>query len=178
MSRIGKLPIAFSKEVSVVAAGGLVKVSGPKGSLEHIVHKDVTLDIDDKQIRVMSVLNTKIAQAMLGTTRSIINNMVLGVKVGFKIELEIVGVGYRVNVKDQFLNLAVGKSHSVKLVIPKGISITLPKSNHIVIEGIDKQQVGQFAAILMKQRPTEPFKGKGIKLKDQVIKKKKGKRTS
>ena len=102
--------------------------------------------------------------------------MVTGVKHGFKIDLELVGVGYRVAVKDNFINLSVGKSHSVRLLIPAGISAVAPKTNQISLEGFDKEQIGQFAATIIKQRPTEPFKGKGIKFKDQFVKKKEGKK--
>jgi len=176
MSRIGKLPIKLETGVNVVVESDSVKVSGPNGVLQKKIHKTVKISVVDDKVCVTPVDNTTLALSMWGTTRSIINNMVQGVKNGFKIELELVGVGYRVAQKDNFINLAIGKSHSVRLVIPAGIKVTAPKPTHIVIEGADKEQLGQFAATVMKQRPTEPFKGKGIKFKDQFVKKKEGKK--
>jgi len=176
MSRIGKLPIKLEAGVSVVVESDSVKVSGPNGVLQKKMHKTVNISVVDDKVCVVPVDNTSLALSMWGTARSIINNMVHGVKNGFKIELELVGVGYRVAQKDNFINLAIGKSHSVRLVIPNGIKVSVPKPTHMILEGADKEQLGQFAATIMKQRPTEPFKGKGIKFKDQFVKKKEGKK--
>lgn len=176
MSRIGKLPIILDKDINASVSNGFISVTGPKGSLKAKIHKNIELSVADDKICVLPLDKTALSLSMWGTTRSIINNMVVGVKAGFKIELELVGVGYRVAIKDNFINLNIGKSHSVRLLIPEGIKANAPKTNQICIEGFDKQQIGQFAAVIMKQRPTEPFKGKGIKFKDQFVKKKEGKK--
>jgi large subunit ribosomal protein L6 len=176
MSRIGKLPIEILENVSIVLDNSAIKVLGPKGILERKIHKDISIKVQDNYVHIAPLVKSALGLSMWGTTRSIVNNMVHGVKNGFKIELEIVGVGYKVSLKDNIINLAVGKSHSVKLIIPEGITVTIPKVNNIAIEGVDKEKVGQFVATIIKQRPTEPFKGKGIKFKDQFIKKKEGKK--
>jgi large subunit ribosomal protein L6 len=176
MSRVGKVPIKVEQGVNVIIENGLVKISGPNGELHTKIHQKVKLTLVDDKICVAPVDDTTLALSMWGTTRSIVSNMVQGVKNGFKIELELVGVGYRVAQKDNFINLAVGKSHSVRLVIPNGIKVSVPKPTHIIMEAADKELLGQFAAVVIKQRPTEPFKGKGIKFKDQFIKKKEGKK--
>jgi large subunit ribosomal protein L6 len=176
MSRVGKSPIVFSKEVNVVYNEKAIEISGPKGVLKREIHPDIKLVVDSNCIYVSPLCNSNIALAMWGTVRSLVNNMVIGVTVGFKTELEVVGVGYRVALKDNFINFSLGKSHSIKMFIPYSIKVSLPKQNNIQIEGFDKELVGQFIATIIKQRPVEPFKGKGIKLKDQFIKKKEGKK--
>ena len=176
MSRIGKLPVALDSDVKASVSNGFINVSGPKGSLKAKIHKNIELTVSDDKICVLPLDKTSLSLSMWGTTRSIINNMVTGVKHGFKTDLELVGVGYRVSIKDNFINLSIGKSHSVRLLIPEGIKAVAPKPNLISIEGFDKELIGQFAATMRKQRPTEPFKGKGIKFKDQFVKKKEGKK--
>jgi len=176
MSRIGKLPVALDNDVKASVISGFINISGPKGSLRAKIHKNIELTVSDDKICIFPLDKTALSLSMWGTTRSIINNMVTGVKQGFKSDLELVGVGYRVSIKDNFINLNIGKSHSVRLFIPEGIKAVAPKPNLISLEGFDKELIGQFAATIIKQRPTEPFKGKGIKFKDQFVKKKEGKK--
>ena len=176
MSRVGKLPIPLNSSTYVVRELELIKIKGPKGELTRHVHSVVDLNITPESIVVSPIDQSDFSRAMWGTTRSIINNMVKGVNHGFKSELELVGVGYRAFIKGKFLVLAIGKSHFVHLLVPDSLQTTAPKPNLIVIEGVDKDLVGQFVAVVMKQRMTEPFKGKGIKFKDQIVKKKAGKK--
>lgn len=175
MSRVGKVPVVIPEGVQVQIEEDIFKAIGPKGSLQTCLHKDVIVSIEDKDIVIKPAHDE--ARAMWGTTRSIINNLVQGVSSGFKRDLEIVGVGYRMVVKDHFINLAVGKSHNVKVLIPEGIKVSMLKANSISIEGIDKEKVGQFVATIMNQKPVEPYKGKGIKFVGQVIKQKEGKKS-
>jgi len=176
MSRIGKLPVALDNDVKASISNGFINISGPKGSLKAKINNNIELRVFDDKICVLPLRESASSLSMWGTTRSIINNMVTGVKQGFKIDLELVGVGYRVAIKDNFINLNIGKSHSVRIFIPEGIKAVAPKANQISLEGFDKELIGQFAALIIKQRPTEPFKGKGIKFKDQFVKKKEGKK--
>jgi large subunit ribosomal protein L6 len=176
MSRIGKLPVALDNDVKASISNGFINISGPKGSLKAKINNNIELRVFDDKICVLPLRESASSLSMWGTTRSIINNMVTGVKQGFKIDLELVGVGYRVAIKDNFINLNIGKSHSVRIFIPEGIKAVAPKANQISLEGFDKELIGQFAALIIKQRPTEPFKGKGIKFKDKFVKKKEGKK--
>jgi len=175
MSRVGKLPVVIPEGVQAQVEAGVLKVTGSKGALQTNLHKDVLVSIEDNSIVVKPAHDE--ARAMWGTTRSIVNNLVHGVSKGFKRDLEIVGVGYRMALKDHFINLAVGKSHNVKVLIPEGIKVSMLKANSISIEGIDKEKVGQFVATIMKQKPVEPYKGKGIRFVGQVIKQKEGKKS-
>ena len=176
MSRVGKLPIFLSENIKVDFDGEVLRVVGPLGELEKRINKVVDLSVNGNQINIKPFVDTNFALAMWGTSRSIVNNMVKGVGEGFKKELEVIGIGYRVVIKDNIISFALGKSHSIKVFIPKGISVSLVKQNHISIESIDKEKLGHFVSVLLKQKPTEPFKGKGIKPKNQFIKLKEGKK--
>ena len=176
MSRVGKLPIVVPAGVKVELNGLSVKVLGPRGHLSKEFNGSIDILMEGGQILVKPLDETKEARAMWGTARNIINNMVKGVTEGFVQELEVNGVGYRANVKGSYLNLTLGKSHNTKIEIPKDIKVDAAKQNAITLESSDKQQLGQFVAIIIKQRPPEPYKGKGIKRKGQYIQRKEGKK--
>jgi large subunit ribosomal protein L6 len=176
MSRVGKLPVILPQGVKVELDGLKIKVNGPKGSLEKIFSGDISIKLEGDQVSVAMLSQTKQAKAMWGTARSIINGMVKGVNTGFSEELEVNGVGYRASVKGNYLNLILGKSHNTKIEIPKGLKVEAPKQNIITLESIDKEILGQFVALVIKQRPPEPYKGKGIKRKGQYVQRKEGKK--
>lgn len=162
MSRIGKLPVAIPAGVECVVDGQLVNVSGKLGKLSFDFPKEVTLVREDQTIKVVPVNDSKRARAMWGLSRSLINNMVTGVSKGFEKRLEITGVGYKAAVEGKFLTLYLGYSHEIKFAIPSDITIKAEKPTTLVITGYDKQKVGEVAAEIMKQRKSEPYKGKGI----------------
>ncbi|HJD56417.1 MAG TPA: 50S ribosomal protein L6 [Rickettsia endosymbiont of Pyrocoelia pectoralis] len=176
MSRVGKLPITIPEGVKVGLNDLEVKVSGPKGELSKTFKGNIEISLEENKLLVKPLASTKSARAMWGTARSIISNMVSGVKDGFKLKLEINGVGYRAMVKGKYLNLMLAKSHNTKIEIPSYIKVEVPKQNIIILEGTDKEKLGQFASIIIKQRPPEPYKGKGIKFEDQFIPRKEGKK--
>lgn len=176
MSRVGKLPVQLQSTVQVSKKGEYLHVSGPKGELQRKIHRLVDVVINTNYVVVSPVDKSDFAKALWGTTRKIISNMVQGVTSGFKSELELIGVGYRASQKAGAVVLSVGKSHSIQMFVPKGIMVSLPKPTHLVVEGIDKELVGQFVATIIKQRPTEPYKGKGIKEAAETVKKKSGKK--
>ncbi len=176
MSRIGKKPISIPDKVKVsVDKANIVTVEGPKGKLTLQVSPRIKIVVEDSTVKVERPTDLKMDRAMHGLYRSLINNMIIGVTQGYKKELEMVGVGYKAQVKGKELVLEVGFSHPVNYPIPEGISIQTPKPTQIVIEGIDKQQVGQVAAEIRKVRPPEPYKGKGIKYAGERIRRKAGK---
>jgi len=177
MSRIGKLPISIPEGVQVELNGLNVKVSGPKGQVTKTFAGNILINLQDNYISVSPLNQNNDARSMWGTSRSIINGMVIGVKQGFVEELEVNGVGYRASVKGDYLNLALGKSHNTKIEIPKNIKVDTPKQNVIMLESVDKEKLGQFIATIIKQRPPEPYKGKGIKRKGQFVQRKEGKKT-
>lgn len=176
MSRVGKLPIIVPENVKVEIDNLMIRVSGPKGSLAKSFLGDISLVFEEGCILVKPLNDSKNARAIWGTARSIIYGMVKGVKDGFTEELEINGVGYKAAVKGNYLNLALGKSHSTKIEIPQHIKVDTPKQNIVSLESADKEKLGQFIAILIKQRPPEPYKGKGIKRKGQYVQRKEGKK--
>jgi large subunit ribosomal protein L6 len=176
MSRVGKLPIAVPEGVKVEVNGLVVKVSGPKGNLEKGFAGDISITIEGASVFVRPLNDTKHARAMWGTARSIINGMVKGVKEGFTEELEVNGVGYRAAVKGKYLNLTLGKSHNTKIEIPEIVTVDTPKQTTIMLHSSDKAALGRFRALLIKQRPPEPYKGKGIKVKGQYVQRKEGKK--
>lgn len=176
MSRIGKLPIAIPEKVTVEISNLAVKVEGPKGILEKRFSGPIAIEQKDGLIRVTPLDKTSFARAMWGTARSIINGMVTGVTKGFQEELEVKGVGYRASVKGKYLNLTLGKSHNTKVEIPEGINVLTPKQNIISLESYDKEKLGQYVATIRSQRPPEPYKGKGIKRKDEYVQRKEGKK--
>jgi large subunit ribosomal protein L6 len=176
MSKIGKLPIPIPQGVKVDIATGEVRVSGPKGNLAQKVSEDMKIEIVDDQVVVTRPSDQGTHRALHGLTRSLIYNMVAGVSEGFKKTLEMVGIGYRAELKGKILELFLGYSHPVLLAPPEGIEIeVIPKENKIIVSGIDKQLVGQTAAEIRKLRPPEPYKGKGIRYEGERIRRKAGK---
>ena len=176
MSRIGRMPITVPAGVEVsVAAGNVVTTKGPKGTLVKSLHPDMIIEQEGNIISVKRPSNSKEHTALHGMTRALLNNMVVGVSEGFKKELEVNGVGYRVAKEENKLVMNIGYSHQVIMPEIPGITIECPSQNKIVISGPDKQIVGQFAAEVREKRPPEPYKGKGIKYVDEVIRRKAGK---
>ena len=176
MSRIGRAPIAIPAGVEVkVGEGNLVTVKGPKGTLERKIHPAMTVKVDAGHVTVERPNDEKQNRSLHGLSRTLIANMVEGVTNGFKKELEVNGVGYRVQKTGNQLVMNLGFSHQVTVDEIEGITIDVPDPNKIVINGIDKQLVGQFAADVRKRRPPEPYKGKGIKYASEVIRRKEGK---
>jgi large subunit ribosomal protein L6 len=175
MSRIGKKPIAIPKGVTVTVTGSDVKVKGPKGELERVVHSAMTVAVNDGQVAVTRPNDEPQNKALHGLTRTLVSNMIEGVTDGFKKQLEIVGVGYKAETRPYGLQLALGFSHPVEYRAPKGIKLSAPQPTSIVIEGANKETVGQVAAELRQLRPPEPYKGKGIKYVGEVIRRKAGK---
>jgi large subunit ribosomal protein L6 len=176
MSRIGKKPIAVPTGITANVEGQTVKVKGPKGALQVVVHDDVSVTIEGGQIKVDPRADTKRARAQWGTSRTLINNLVAGVTKGFEQRLEINGVGYRAAVQGKNLQIALGYSHDIVYPIPDGITIATPRPVEIVITGSDRQKVGQVAAEIRDYRPPEPYKGKGIKYASERIFRKEGKK--
>ena len=176
MSRIGRMPITVPAGVEVsVAAGNVVTTKGPKGTLVKSLHPDMIIEQEGNIISVKRPSDSKEHTALHGMTRALLNNMVVGVSEGFKKELEVNGVGYRVAKEENKLVMNIGYSHQVIMPEIPGITIECPSQNKIVISGPDKQKVGQFAAEVREKRPPEPYKGKGIKYVDEVIRRKAGK---
>ena len=176
MSRIGKMPVAIPAGVEVtVADGNLVTVKGPKGTLTQQLQPSMTIKQEGAELLVSRPDDGKESRALHGLTRALLHNMVVGVSEGFKKELEINGVGYRAAKEGKELVMNLGYSHPVKVPEIDGITIDVPAPNKVVISGPDKQKVGQFAAEVREKRPPEPYKGKGIKYVDEVIRRKVGK---
>ena len=176
MSRIGRMPISVPAGVEVkVETGNLVTVKGPKGTLKKQLHPAINIAVDGAVIHVTRPNDLKENRALHGLTRTLLNNMIIGVAEGYKKELEVNGVGYRAAKQGKQLVLNVGFSHQVTMDEEEGITIEVPAPNKIIISGPDKQQVGQFAAEVREKRPPEPYKGKGIKYADEVIRRKVGK---
>ena len=175
MSRIGKLPIAIPAGVDVNIDGSTVTVKGPQGTLTRTVHSSIAVAVENNEIVVTRPNDEKLNKSLHGLTRTLIANMVEGAANGYKKELEINGIGYRAAMQGSQLVLNIGYSHQVFMDQPEGIKIEVPSANKIVISGPDKQKVGQFAAEVREKRPPEPYKGKGIKYVDEVIRRKEGK---
>ena len=176
MSRIGKNPIILSGDVDVYINKNHIVVQGPKGQLEHSLPKNITVQHKKDRLIIETLNNNKTTKQLHGLSRTIINNMVIGVSTGFKKILEIHGVGYRAQIeKDQHLLLNIGYSHPVQIIAPKDIKIKVENNNTIVVEGINKTIVGQVSSQIREIRPPEPYKGKGIRYKNEHIKKKVGK---
>lgn len=176
MSRIGKLPIEVPSGVSVSIDGSAVAVKGPKGELATTLVDEVSVALNDNRISVTPKDETKRARSMWGMQRTLISNLIEGVSKGFEKKLEITGVGYRAQVKGSALNLQLGYSHDIDFPIPAGIDIKTPDQTTIVISGIDKQQVGQVAAVIRAYRKPEPYKGKGVRYAGEYIFRKEGKK--
>ena len=176
MSRVGKRPVTIPSGVTANVEGQTVKMKGPKGQLQFVVHDDVEVKLDKGAITVDPRFETKRARSLYGTSRALIANLVEGVTKGFEKKLEITGVGYRAAVQGKILQLSLGYSHDVNYPIPEGIAITTPKPTEIVVIGNDIQRVGQVAAEIRSYRPPEPYKGKGVKYADEFIFRKEGKK--
>jgi len=176
VSRVGRLPVEVPTGVDVTISGSHVKIKGPKGELEFTFSKDIELSLKDGEISVKRPSDAREMRSLHGTTRSLIQNMVIGVTDGYQKELQLVGVGYRANMQGKNLVLNVGYSHSVEVEPPPGITFEVgERSQQVFISGIDKQKVGQVTADIRKVRPPEPYKGKGIRYKDEYIRRKAGK---
>ncbi|WP_191540244.1 50S ribosomal protein L6 [uncultured Pseudoflavonifractor sp.] len=176
MSRIGRMPIELPAGVEVkIGDNNVVTVKGPKGTLTQQLHPAMSFNQEGNVIHVTRPNDLKENRALHGLTRSLLHNMVVGVTDGFKKELDVNGVGYRVQKDGKKLVMNLGYSHQVIVEEPEGITIDVPNPNKIVISGADKQKVGQFAAEVREKRPPEPYKGKGIKYTDEVIRRKEGK---
>ena len=175
MSRIGRKPIAIPAGVEVKNDNGLITVKGPKGTLTQQISPIITVEINGNEINVTRPNDEKEARSLHGLSRTLINNMVIGVTEGYKKELEVNGVGYRVQKQGDTLVMNLGYSHQVFVKEIPGITIEAPGPNQIIISGADKQLVGQFAAEVREKRPPEPYKGKGIKYTTEHIRRKEGK---
>lgn len=176
MSRIGKMPIAIPAGVTVsVAENNKVTVKGPKGTLERVLAPEMEIKVEGAEVTVSRPNDLKRMKALHGLTRTLINNMVVGVTEGYKKELEINGVGYRAAKAGKELTLTLGYSHPVVMTDPEGVKSELDGQNKIIITGIDKEKVGQYAAEIRSKRGPEPYKGKGIKYTTEVIRRKVGK---
>ncbi|MGI6151905.1 MAG: 50S ribosomal protein L6 [Christensenellales bacterium] len=176
MSRIGKLPVSVPAGVTItVANDNTVTVKGPKGQLSTNIDRSMKVEIEDGVLRVLRPDDNKESRSLHGLSRSLIHNMVVGVTEGYAKKLEIVGVGFRAQKNGQNLVLNVGYSHPVEFAPPSGITFDVPSPNKITVSGIDKQLVGQVAADIRNARRPEPYKGKGIKYENEVVRRKEGK---
>jgi len=175
MSRIGKLPVAIPKGVTVAVAGQQVTVKGPKGELRRNLHADLGVKVEGETVVVTRPSDEPRHKSLHGLSRTLIANMVEGVTKGYSKQLEITGVGYKAEPKPYGLVLSLGYSHQIEYKSPAGIKLTAPQPTQVVIEGADKEVVGQVAAELRSLRPPEPYKGKGIKYAGEVIRRKAGK---
>ncbi len=175
MSRIGRMPIAIPAGVTVEVNGNVVKAKGPKGELTKAMHPDMIIEVEGSEVLVKRPSEDKMHKSLHGLTRTLVNNMVVGVSEGYKKELDVVGVGYRVAMEGKKLVMNIGFSHQVTVEPIDGITIESPAPNKIIISGLDKQMVGQFAADVRKKRPPEPYKGKGIRYTGEVVRRKEGK---
>ena len=176
MSRIGRMPIPVPKGVDItVSDDNTVTVKGPKGQLAQSIHRDITIEREGDVLNVKRPSDQKQHRSLHGLSRSLINNMVVGVTDGYQKSLDIVGVGYRAQMQGNKLQLNVGYSHPVEIVPPDGIKFECPATNKIIISGISKQAVGAISADIRKMRPPEPYKGKGIRYTGEYVRRKEGK---
>jgi len=176
MSRIGKKPVELPSGVEASISGQTVSMKGPKGTRQFTATDDVQITVDGNEVSVMPRGSSKRARQQWGMSRTMVANLVTGVTDGFKKELEINGVGYRAQMQGNTLKLSLGLSHEVNFEVPEGVTVTCPKQTEIVVEGIDQQLLGQVAANIREWRRPEPYKGKGIKYKDEFIFRKEGKK--
>ncbi len=175
MSRIGNAPVTVPENVEIKLDGQKITVKGPKGTLEREIHKNMTVTIDNNVIKVTRIDDEPFNRSLHGLTRTLIKNMIEGVTNEFSRELQINGVGYRVQKQGNNLNLVLGYSHPVIFEAPQGITFDVPNPNTIIVRGIDKELVGQTAAVIRTKRPPEVYRGKGIKYAEEVIRRKEGK---
>lgn len=177
MSRVANNPVELPSGVEFSLAENIITIKGTKGQMQHNLHPLVSVSQDGSQLKMAMNDDSKSANALAGTTRALLQNIVTGVCVGFERKLTIIGVGYRAQVQGKVLDLTLGFSHPVKFKIPEGITIETPSQTEIVIKGIDKQQVGQVAADIRAYRPPEPYKGKGVRYADEHVVRKEAKKT-
>jgi len=175
VSRVGKKPVSIPKGVSVTSSGNVIKIKGPKGELERSIHPNMKIQVAEKEVSVLRPDDTKTNKSLHGLTRSLIQNMMTGVSESYKKTLEIVGVGYKAEMKGNNLLLTIGYSHPIYFVPPDQIKIETPTATQIIISGIDKELVGLVAAKIRSFRKPEPYKGKGLKYSDEHIIRKAGK---
>ena len=178
MSRIGERKLNIPEGVTVNVSDNTVTVKGPKGELSYKFSNLINVEVQDNLVLTKQVKKTKTANVMQGTTNSLINNMLIGVSAGFSKSLEAVGVGYRFNVSGNKITINAGYSHPVIMEAPKDLSVTSESNTEITIHGIDKQKVSEFAANVRKVREPEPYKGKGIRYKDEHVRRKEGKKAA
>lgn len=176
MSRIAKNPVELPSGVTVDLKGQLVTIKGSKGELKQDIHASVEVNVEDGKVTFKAREGVADSNAMSGTMRSLVGNMVIGVSQGFEKKLLLVGVGYRAKAQGKVLDLTLGFSHPVNYQLPEGISIETPSNTEVIVKGIDKQLVGQVAANIRAYRPPEPYKGKGVKYADEVIRRKQAKK--
>jgi large subunit ribosomal protein L6 len=176
MSRVAKQPIKVPSGVEVTINGQSLTVKGPKGTLEHCVHDTVQVAREEDSLTCSAREGAENGLALAGTTRAVINNMVVGVSEGFERRLQLVGVGYRAQMQGSAVNLSLGYSHPVTFQAPEGVTLETPSQTEIVVRGVDKQRVGQAAAEIRAFRPPEPYKGKGVKYDDELIQRKEAKK--
>ncbi len=177
MSRIGKKPVIIPSGVEVTLDKRVVTIKGPKGTLSFEHRREVKVMIEEGLVQVTKVGETKQAQALWGTTAKAMTNMVLGVTAGFEKSLELNGVGYRMNLQGKKLALALGFSHPVEMMLPEGITAVV-EGNVLKVTGADKQQVGEFVAVVRKLKPVEPYKGKGFRYVGEIVRRKEGKKAA
>jgi len=176
MSRVGKKAVPIPAGVTASVEGQVVKVKGPKGALELVLHDDVSAQMGADGVKVDPRSDTKQARAMWGTYRALVANLIEGVTKGFERKLEITGVGYRAQLQGKTLQIQLGYSHDIAYPVPDGVTITVPKPTEIHIAGIDQQKVGQAAAEIRAFKPPEPYKGKGVKYSTEFVFRKEGKK--
>ncbi len=175
MSRVGKLPVPIPKDVDVQLKDGVMTVKGPKGELSRKLHPELLVTVEEEQVVVKRPSESKEHRSLHGLTRALIDNMVNGVYSGFHKKLQIVGVGYRAEMKKRGLLLTLGYSHQILFTPPEGVEITVEKDNSINVSGIDRELVGQVAAKIRSFRKPEPYKGKGVRYSDETVRRKAGK---
>jgi large subunit ribosomal protein L6 len=175
MSRLGKAPIPLQDKVEVKISEGMIHAKGPKGNLSIPAQNGISVKIEGNRLHVVKDEKVDLPKTTHGLYRALINNMVTGVTKGFEVRLGLVGVGYRAAVQGQMLDLQLGFSHPTQVRIPKGVNVTVDKSVTVIINGIDKHLVGQFAAAVRAMKPPEPYKGKGIRYEKEFVRKKAGK---
>ncbi len=176
MSRVGRKPIAVPAGVTVTKNGTELTVKGPKGTLVRNFHPDITININESEILVERPSDNKAHRSLHGTTRAVLSNMVTGVSAGFTRQLELVGVGYRAAKAGNGVTLSLGFSHPVEITPEAGIEIEVPNQTTLIVKGIDKERVGQVASEIRAIRKPEPYKGKGIKYSDEIVRRKEGKK--
>jgi len=178
MSRVAKQPVSLPESVECKLATDELKVKGPRGELSMLVNSEVEIKVEAGVATVGPRSGSRFAQAMAGTTRALMNNMITGVTDGYERKLELVGVGYRAQAQGKNLNLTLGFSHPVIYEVPAGIEVEIPSQREIIVKGIDKQKVGQVAAEIRRYRPPEPYKGKGVRYSDERVVLKVAKKTA